>query len=39
MAGMRDKVIHLYFGVDGGGLVGVAKERIPVIKPIIRTVP
>jgi uncharacterized protein with HEPN domain len=38
MAGMRDKVIHLYFGVDREAVWLVAKERIPVIKPIIEQV-
>lgn len=35
MAGMRDKVIHFYFGVDREAVWLVAKERIPAIKPLI----
>ncbi len=38
MAGMRDKVIHFYFGVDREAVWLVAKERIPAIKPIIEQV-
>jgi uncharacterized protein with HEPN domain len=34
----RDKVIHLYFGVDREAVWLVVKERIPVIKPIIEQV-
>ena len=33
MAGMRDKVIHEYFGVDLKIIWNVVKERIPVLKP------
>ncbi len=35
MAGMRDKVIHFYFGVDKEIIWVVVKERIPVLKPVI----
>lgn len=35
MSGMRDKVIHFYFGVDREAVWLVAKERIPAIKPLI----
>ena len=35
MAGMRDKVIHFYFGVDKEVIWVVVKERIPVLKPVI----
>ncbi len=38
MAGMRDKMIHEYFGVDVEILWKVAKENIPSIKPLIRGV-
>ncbi len=38
MAGMRDKVIHFYFGVDSQKVWLVVKERIPKIKPPLRTV-
>ena len=36
MAGMRDKVIHFYFGVDPQKVWLVVKEDIPRIKPLIR---
>jgi len=32
MAGMRDKVIHFYFGVDREAVWLAVKERIPAIK-------
>ena len=35
MAGMRDKVIHFYFGVDKEVIWFVVKERIPDLKPLI----
>ncbi|GBD95736.1 MAG TPA: DUF86 domain-containing protein [Nitrospirae bacterium] len=35
MAGMRDKVIHFYFGVDKEVIWFVVKERIPDLKPVI----
>ncbi|HJW89568.1 MAG TPA: DUF86 domain-containing protein [Anaerolineales bacterium] len=35
MAGMRDKVIHFYFGVDVETVWLVVKERIPEIMPIL----
>lgn len=35
MAGMRDKLIHGYFGVDYEAVWIVAKKRIPEIKPVI----
>lgn len=38
MAGMRDKVIHFYFGVDKEIIWVVVKERIPVLKPVISRV-
>lgn len=33
IAGMRDKVIHEYFGVDLEIIWNVVKEKIPVLKP------
>lgn len=36
MAGMRDKVIHLYFGVDPTRIWLAVKEDIPRIKPFVR---
>lgn len=36
MAGMRDKVIHFYFGVNQESVWLAVKERIPEIKPLIR---
>ncbi|HHT9124308.1 MAG TPA: HepT-like ribonuclease domain-containing protein [Candidatus Brocadiia bacterium] len=38
MAGMRDKVIHFYFGVDPQKVWLVVKERIPQIKPLVKKV-
>ena len=35
MAGMRDKVIHFYFGVDREAVWIAVKDRIPAIKPLI----
>ena len=36
MAGMRDKVIHYYFGVDYKVVWKTIKEDIPFLRPIIR---
>ena len=36
MAGMRDKLIHEYFGVDIEILWRVIQEDIPSIKPVIK---
>lgn len=36
IAGMRDKVIHFYFGVSLERVWLVVKENIPQIKPHIR---
>ena len=38
MAGMRDKVIHLYFGVDREAVWIAVKDRIPAIKPLIEQI-
>ncbi len=35
MAGMRDKLIHEYHGVDLSIVWQVIREEIPVIKPVI----
>ncbi len=35
MAGMRDKLIHFYFGVNYQLLWQTIKNRIPEIKPVI----
>jgi len=35
MAGMRDKLIHFYFGVNYKLLWQTIKNRIPEIKPVI----
>jgi uncharacterized protein with HEPN domain len=32
MAGMRDKIVHFYFGVDYEIVWKVIKERLPEIK-------
>lgn len=36
MAGMRDRLIHAYFGVDYRLVWRTLKERIPHTKPIIK---
>ena len=36
MAGMRDKLIHDYFGVNLGIVWKTATERLPELEPIIR---
>lgn len=38
MAGMRDKVIHFYFGVDREVVWLVVKERIPALRPSIEQI-
>jgi uncharacterized protein with HEPN domain len=32
IAGMRDKLIHHYFGVDLGSVLRTAKEDLPILK-------
>jgi len=38
MAGMRDRLIHAYFGVDYRLVWQTIKERIPQVKPLIEQV-
>lgn len=38
MAGMRDKLIHFYFGVDPEAVWIAVKERIPTIRPIFEQI-
>ena len=38
MAGMRDKLIHFYFGVNYELLWRTISHRIPEIKPVIRQI-
>ncbi len=38
MAGMRDKLIHFYFGVDYELVWKTVKNRIPQVKPLIEEV-
>ncbi len=38
MAGMRDKVIHFYFGVNREAVWLAVKDRIPTIRPMIEQV-
>ena len=35
MAGMRDKLIHFYFGIDYKLVWQTIKQRIPQIKPLL----
>ena len=38
MAGMRDKVIHFYFGINRELVWLVVKERIPSIRPLLEQI-
>ncbi len=38
MAGMRDRLIHFYFGVDYNLVWVTIKDRIPQVKPLIKEV-
>jgi uncharacterized protein with HEPN domain len=38
MAGMRDRLIHSYFGVDYGIVWGVVKNKIPIFHQAIKEV-
>ncbi len=38
MAGMRDRLIHFYFGVDHKLVWATIKDRIPQVKPLIKEV-
>lgn len=38
MAGMRDRLIHSYFGVDYQMVWMTIKERIPKVKPYIKNI-
>lgn len=38
MAGMRDRLIHVYFGVDYQMVWQTIKERIPKVKPQIQKI-
>ncbi|MBF0538222.1 MAG: DUF86 domain-containing protein [Nitrospirae bacterium] len=38
MAGMRDKVIHVYFGVEFKFIWNVVKEDIPRLRPLLKKV-
>ena len=38
MAGMRDKLIHFYFGVDPEAVWITVKERISTIRPIFEQI-
>lgn len=38
MAGMRDKVIHFYFGVDKEIVWLVVTERIPALRPLMEQI-
>lgn len=36
MAGMRDKISHLYFGIDYKIVWEVFRKKLPIIKPVIK---
>jgi len=36
MAGMRDRLIHGYFGVNLGVIWKTLKERLPIVKPLVK---
>ena len=36
MAGMRDKLIHGYFGVNLDVIWKTVKERLPILKPLVK---
>lgn len=38
MAGMRDRLIHFYFGVDHKLVWTTIKERVPKVKPLIKKI-
>ena len=38
MAGMRDRLIHAYFGVDYHLVWRTIKERIPQVKPLLKKI-
>jgi uncharacterized protein with HEPN domain len=38
MAGMRDKVIHFYFGVSREAVWIAVKDRIPALQPLIEQI-
>lgn len=38
MAGMRDRLIHFYFGVDNELVWQTIKKRIPEVKPLINEI-
>jgi len=38
MAGMRDKLIHFYFGIDMEIIWETVKVRIPKLEPLIEDV-
>lgn len=38
MAGMRDKVIHFYFGVNREAVWIAVQDRIPGVKPLIEQI-
>lgn len=38
MAGMRDKVIHFYFGVDKESVWFAVKDRIPSLVPLMEQI-
>lgn len=38
MAGMKDRLIHFYFGVDYNLVWETIKKKIPEVKPLIRKI-
>ena len=38
IAGMRDRVAHVYFGIDLDIIWNTTKERLPELKPVIQSI-
>jgi uncharacterized protein with HEPN domain len=38
IAGMRDRIAHVYFGIDLDIVWSTAKERLPELRPVIQSI-
>jgi len=38
MAGMRDKLIHFYFGIDYKLIWETSRKRLPLLKPLLKDI-